>query len=156
MDPYFPTKLDVEIVHAAGYDGDAIRKMIWRIRTMNGLTCPRCGSDKGAWNYVPSGANRHNQTFRHARCKKGMSPLTGTVFQGSKTPLRIWFDAIYDVHSTGARITCKQLATKYDLTHKTAWRIRHLAIQGLGIQLVKYSQISRRNRAPAHSTTSLI
>jgi transposase-like protein len=56
-------------------------------------------------------------------CRTQMYPLTGTIFEKSTTPLRLWFYAIFIMTHTRATITIKQLQKELGVTYKTAWRI---------------------------------
>jgi len=56
-------------------------------------------------------------------CRTQVSPLAGTIFEKSTTPLRMWFYAMFLMTHTRAEITCKQLQNELGVTYKTAWRI---------------------------------
>jgi transposase-like protein len=80
--------------------------------------CPKCG-----WRGAYSGRARH--LFKCQRCQKQFTVRTGTIFEGSRLPLRIWFLAIYLVtlHRRGA--SSIQIAQRLDITQKSAWRLLH-------------------------------
>lgn len=55
-----------------------------------------------------------------------MYPLSGTIFEKSTTPLRLWFYALFLMTQTEGKISAKQLQRQLGVTYKTAWRIRTL------------------------------
>ena len=58
------------------------------------------------------------------RCKntgKNFNIRIGTMFEGSKAPLRKWFVAIYLITSHKKGISSLQLAKDISVTQKTAW-----------------------------------
>ena len=57
-------------------------------------------------------------------CRTQFYPLTGTIFEKSTTPLRVWFYAIFLMTHSRAGITVKQLQKELGVTYKTAWRIK--------------------------------
>jgi len=58
-------------------------------------------------------------------CMKGhqVSPLTGTIFTKSSTPLRYWFYTIWLMSATRGGISAKQIERELGVTYKTAWRM---------------------------------
>lgn len=69
-------------------------------------------------------------------CGHHISPLVGTIFEGSSTSLRQWFHAIFLMAQTRTGISAKQLQRELGVTYKTAWRmftqIRTLMHQNTG------------------------
>ncbi|MDP2794728.1 MAG: transposase [Sulfurisoma sp.] len=62
------------------------------VRWPNGFCCPRCGH---AAHYVLRDGFR--KVFQCNACRHQASLIAGTVFQGTKLPLTIWFLAIYPI-----------------------------------------------------------
>lgn|SRR5260221_187132 len=58
-------------------------------------------------------------------CRLGhiVSPLAGTIFEKSSTPLHLWFLAIYLMSETRSGVSAKTLERILGVTYKTAWRI---------------------------------
>lgn len=56
-------------------------------------------------------------------CGHQISPLATTIFRKSPTPLKVWFDAIYEVATTRSGYSAKALQRKTGVTYKTAWRM---------------------------------
>ena len=52
-----------------------------------------------------------------------ISPMAGTIFEHSSTPLRLWFYAMYLMGSTRCGISAKQIERETGVTYKTAWRM---------------------------------
>jgi transposase len=63
-------------------------------------------------------------------CGTHVSPLAGTIFEKSTTPLKSWFYAMYLMASTRCGISAKQLERELGVTYKTAWRMFKM-IRGL-------------------------
>jgi hypothetical protein len=66
---------------------DACRSYLFSLRWPEGFICPRCGGrnawamDRGLW--LCQG------------CRAQVSVTSGTIFQGSRLPLTLWFRAIW-------------------------------------------------------------
>jgi len=58
-----------------------------------------------------------------AHCGKMISPMEGTIFHKSSTPLKTWFYAMYLMSSTRCGISAKQIQRETGVTYKTAWRM---------------------------------
>jgi transposase-like protein len=56
-------------------------------------------------------------------CGNHVHPMAGTVYEKTRTPLRIWFHAIFLMASTRCGISAKQLQRETGVTYKTAWRM---------------------------------
>lgn len=87
------------------------------------VVCPRCGAiDK--WCLIES-----RKRFDCSTCRKSLSPLGGTIFHKSRTPLTKWFEAIYFLSLED--ISAKELQRRLEVTYKCAYRIKQ-QISGLG------------------------
>lgn len=76
-------------------------------------------------------------------CGTYVSPMAGTIFEKSKTPLRLWFYAIYLMSSTRCGISAKQIQRECGVTYKTAWRMfkqirtlmsEHISLEGSSVE----------------------
>jgi transposase len=56
-------------------------------------------------------------------CGSMISPMAGTIFEHSSTPLKTWFYAMYLMGSTRCGISAKQIQRETAVTYKTAWRM---------------------------------
>jgi transposase-like protein len=66
-------------------------------------------------------ANR--PAFSCAHCGHHVYPCAGTIFQDTRTPLQMWFYAIYLFIATRHGVSGKELQRTLGVTYKTAWRI---------------------------------
>lgn len=58
-----------------------------------------------------------------AHCGHHVYPCAGTIFQDSRTPLQVWFYAIYLFVTTRHGVSGKELQRTLGVTYKTAWRM---------------------------------
>ena len=94
--------------------------------------CPRCG-DLDVYPMLAKGGGRNADfRWRCRGCKKMFTVRTGTVFEESRLPLRVWVYAFWKACSSKKGISALQLSREMEITHKSALfvlrRIRH----GLG------------------------
>src|ERR1700744_127809 len=52
-----------------------------------------------------------------------VSPMAGTIFEKTTTPLSLWFYAMYLMSATRCGISAKQIQRETGVTYKTAWRM---------------------------------
>jgi ISXO2-like transposase domain len=62
------------------------------------------------------------RAFSCAHCRHHVYPTAGTVFQDTRTPLRVWFYAVYLVVTTRHGVSGKELQRALGVTYKTARR----------------------------------
>ncbi len=96
--------------------------------------CPHCGSIRKPYFLKPKdGSSRKTRTgsasqrrvWKCADCRKQFSVLTGTIFHGSKVPIRTWVFVIFDMASSKNGVSAREIERKYGLTAKTAWFMLH-------------------------------
>lgn len=56
-------------------------------------------------------------------CGYQISPLAGTIFEKTTTPLQYWFYAMFIMTATRSGVSAKQLQRELGITYKTAWRM---------------------------------
>jgi transposase-like protein len=83
----------------------------------DGINCPKCGR-----------VTKHHRiksrpAYACQHCGRHEYPLVGTIFEGSSTSLRLWFQAIYLMASTRCGISAKQLEREIGVSYPTAWRM---------------------------------
>ena len=66
-------------------------------------------------------ANRRAWSCAH--CGRHIYPTAGTVFEDTRTPLQLWFYAIYLFVTTRHGVSGKELQRSLGVTYKTAWRM---------------------------------
>jgi len=80
-------------------------------------TCDKCKVERKHYRI----AGRKVYSCDH--CGSHISPLAGTIFEKSSTPLRLWFHAMFQMGSTKCGISAKQIQRETGVTYKTAWRM---------------------------------
>lgn len=95
--------------------------------------CPLCGSLKVyKMRSLTTGGREKNYRWRCYDCRKMYTVRTGTIFEETRLPLRVWVYAFWKACSSKKGISALQLAREMEITHKSALfvlrRIRH----GLG------------------------
>lgn len=83
----------------------------------------------------------NRRAFSCAHCGDHVYPTAGTVFQDTRTPLQVWFYAIYLFVVTRHGVSGKELERTLGVTYKTAWRmgqqIRQLMSRADGFEVLK-------------------
>lgn len=77
--------------------------------------------------------NRGDGMYRCKNTGKNFNVRIGTMFEGTKVPLRKWFVAIYLITSTKKGISSTQLSRDISVTYKTAWFMNHRIRECFGI-----------------------
>ena len=96
----------------------ACREYLFRLRWPQGFHCPRCGQTK-AW---PLRSAR----WQCAGCGYQASSTAGTIFQDTRTPLRVWFRALGWVTSQKHGVSALGLQRVLGLgSYQTAWAWLH-------------------------------
>lgn len=88
------------------------------IRWKNGAFCPYCGSVK-VYHFSDK------KTHKCGDCRQRFSIKVGTIFEGTKLPLRKWLMAIWLITSHKKGIASTQLAKDLGITQKSAWFVMH-------------------------------
>jgi transposase-like protein len=97
---------------------DACLTYLQRVRWPDGFRCPQCGGPT-AW---PTARGQ----FRCVTCQHQTSPTAGTIFQGTRKPLRTWFMAMWYLTSQKHGVSALGLQRVLGLgSYQTAWAWRH-------------------------------
>ena len=100
-------------------DDEACLTHIFNVRFGERHACRSCGVE----------ASFHRMSKRRAwacsNCGDHVYPTAGTIFQDTRTPLQVWFYAIYLFVTTRHGVSGKELQRQLGITYKTAWRIGH-------------------------------
>ncbi len=98
-------------------DDDACLDHIMEVRYGKRHTCESCGQE----------SSFHKITDRKAyacsHCGHHIYPQAGTIFERSRTPLQLWFYAIFLFVTTRHGVSGKELQRQLGVTYKTAWRM---------------------------------
>ncbi len=84
------------------------------------ITCPACGVAEAKFH-----AMHTRKAFACQECGHHIYPCAGTIFHKSRTPLTMWFYAMYLMTSTRSGVAAKELERALGVTYKTAWRMAH-------------------------------
>ena len=96
----------------------ACREYLFRLRWPGGFRCSRC-DDAKAWP-LRSGL------WQCARCRYQISVTAGTIFQDTRTPLTVWFRAMWWVTSQKNGVSALGLQRVLGLgSYQTAWAWLH-------------------------------
>ena len=96
----------------------ACRDYLLRLRWPDGFRCPRCGHPK-AWPIEKT-------LFQCTRCRYRASLTSGTIFENTRKPLRLWFRAMWWVTSQKTGASALGLQKVLGLgSYETAWTWLH-------------------------------
>jgi transposase len=112
-----PRKLTAEEFFARFPDEETCLTHIMEVRYGQRHICGACGVE-GTFHKL---ANR--RAFSCAHCGDHVYPTAGTIFQDTRTPLQVWFYAIYLFVTTRHGVSGKELERVLGVTYKTAWRM---------------------------------
>ncbi len=96
--------------------------------------CPHCGVVDGHYFLTPKasegratrrGKVSERRVWKCRSCRKQFSVLTGTIFHGTKVPLKTWLFVIVEIVSSKNGCAAREIERKYALTPKTAWHMLH-------------------------------
>lgn len=91
--------------------------------------CPRCGAVEVYKMTSADGGRNKDYRWRCKGCKKMFTVRTGTIFEESRLPLRVWVFAFWKACASKKGISALQLSREFEITHKSALfvlrRIRH-------------------------------
>lgn len=96
--------------------------------------CPHCGSvgehyflnpANGRSRKTRTGAASERRVWKCRDCRKQFSVLTGTIFHGTKIPIRTWLFVIFDACAAKNGISAREIERRYGLTPRTAWHMMH-------------------------------
>jgi len=74
---------------------------------------------------------RCRKCYECGNCGKQIYPMKGTIFEGSRTSLPVWFAMMVDFLSDHRGVSAHSLSLKYGLTYKTAFRMAHKVRTGM-------------------------
>jgi transposase-like protein len=100
---------------------------LFSIKWPEGFVCPRCAHQE--YYLIRS---RKLPLYECRSCRLQTSLITGTIFEGTRTLLTVWFKALF-LHAQPQGISATRLSTIIGTTYKTAWlichKIRHIMSQ---------------------------
>lgn len=106
-----------------GHEGQC-REALIQQRWPQGFRCPDCG-------HAGHCHLKQRDVFQCNRCKRQVSPTSGTVFAETKLPLRTWFLAIYLLTQNKNGISALSLRRHLGVSYNTAWLLKHKLMQAM-------------------------
>jgi transposase-like protein len=114
----FPKTLQEAIVYFSNPD-NALNFMI-AIRWPNGITCPRCQSDK--YTFI---STRRTWQCKNKECKKMFTVKVGTVMEDSPIGLDKWLCATWMIVNDKNGVSSYEIHRAIGITQKSAWFLLH-------------------------------
>ena len=97
---------------------ESCRQYLFRLRWPKGFQCPRCGNEK-SW-------AMSRDLYRCTGCDLQSSVTAGTIFQDTRKPLRVWFQAMWYVTNQKQGVSALGLQRVLGLgSYHTAWTWLH-------------------------------
>lgn len=104
-----------------------------KVRWPDGFCCPRCGS---AAHCVLRGST--HKVFQCNDCRHQASLIAGTVMQGTKLTLTVWFLAIYLISQAKTGLSALALRRQLGVSYPTAWLVHHKLMQAMAEREERY------------------
>lgn len=94
-------------------DADCLDYLDW-LRWPDGFTCPHCGAGASGIDAVGR--------YRCRGCRKQVSVISGTIFHLTRTPLTVWFEAIWHVTTPKSGVNASHLHRVLPIhSYQTVW-----------------------------------
>ena len=105
---------------------EACREYFEKLRWPDGFRCPRCGHE-GYW-------LTKRKLYHCQQCGLQTSLLAGTVLEGSRKPLQLWFRAMWHIANQECGANALRLKGELNLgSYQTAWvwlhKLRHAMVR---------------------------
>jgi hypothetical protein len=81
-------------------------------------TCRKCGAIDATFHRLEL-----RKAYSCAHCGDHLYPCAGTIFEDSRTPLQVWFYAIYLFTVSRNGVAATELGRAIGVTYKCAWRM---------------------------------
>jgi transposase-like protein len=98
------------------------RAALYQLRWPKGYICPECGNTTGC-------KLKRRPVYQCHKCHHQTSLTAGTIFHGTKLPLKKWFLAIYLLTQRKKSTSALQLSREVGVNYNTAWQIKHKLMQ---------------------------
>jgi Transposase zinc-ribbon domain/Transposase IS116/IS110/IS902 family len=105
-------------------DEDACRRAWFAWRWPEGFKCPRCAGST----YCEI---RGRQLLQCRQCRHQTSLIAGTVLQGTKLPMRVWFRAMHLLAQGKKGLSNIELGRRLGISTNAAWRVQHKLMQAM-------------------------
>jgi len=126
--------LDIPALAQRIPDEAAAYELLETLRWDGKPVCPHCGSVAKHYFLTPknpegrktrTGTVSARRVWKCKDCRRQFSVLTGTIFHGSKVPLRTWLFVVVEMCASKNGIAAREIERKYDVATKTAWFMAH-------------------------------
>jgi transposase-like protein len=98
-------------------DADCLDYLEW-LRWPEGFVCPTCAS-WGGWRLADG-------RYRCGSCRRSTSPTAGTIFDRTRTPLTVWFAAVWLFATQKDGMSALSLQRELEISsYQTAWAMLH-------------------------------
>jgi len=105
-------------------DEDQCFDELFKLRWPDGFVCPNCGHDKSC--------HLNTRKLRQCyRCKRQTSVIAGTIFESSKLPLTVWFQAIDLLRQSNKGVSAMHWHRQLGIAYNAAWRMKHKLMQAM-------------------------
>ena len=94
---------------------------ICKARWPQGFVCPECGSTRHC--------RLSRGLFQCQVCRKQTSPNAGTIFQGTKLSLTVWFQAMHLLTQGKHSVSALELKRQLGVHYETAWAMKQKILQ---------------------------
>lgn len=98
-------------------DDETCLAHLFEVRFGQGFACPRC-ERASKWFRIKA-----ERAYSCQWCGHHLHPTVGTPFAKTRTPLTLWFYAIFMFTTTRNGVAAKELQRQLGVTYKTAWRM---------------------------------
>jgi len=116
----------LEALRRAANDDTAAVEFLEARRWGDHPACPRCGSlDVYQMQDAKTGKRNADNRWRCRDCKRMYTVRTGTVFEESRLPLRVWCYALWKACSSKKGVSAKQIERECEISYKSALFVMH-------------------------------
>lgn len=92
----------------------------------SGAACPRCGSTNVyQMRDAKTGGRNKDCRWRCRDCKRMFTVRTGTIFEESRLPLRVWCHALWRACSSKKGVSALQISRECEISYKSALFLMH-------------------------------
>lgn len=97
--------------------------------------CPRCGSlSVYTMRDAKTGERNKDCRWRCRDCKRQYSVRTGTVFEESRLPMRVWVFAFWSACSSKKGVSALQISRECDVSYKSALFVMHRIRKAMSVE----------------------
>jgi transposase-like protein len=112
-------KYNVRDVFKKWPDDDTCLEHLFNLRYGQGYKCPKCEREAKWYRF------KAERAYACQWCGHHLHPTVGTPFERTRTPLPLWFYAIYLFTTSRHGVPAKELQRLLGITYKCAWRMGH-------------------------------